>query len=328
MSNLAISNSELSKWARCPRAWMVEYYLGFRLADAPVTGNMPLGIRVHVALQAHFGHGLDAIAVLGILYQIEIAEHPEAEHDLRAEMDLALIMVTGYLEWAEETGDEADYKLIAAEAEVRTDIPGLPGVMLRAKLDQAVQRISDGARLFRDWKTSANFDRHEMLALDPQMKTYCLIQQLMVRGGQDPPIVAGGRITTLRRVKRSSASKPPYYRSDDFGFNPDTIDATLRRVRRLCQEIQIAREHLDQIYAAGGVLEVVNRFQREVLRPVPIPHDCSWSCPLASGTCAAMDDGSDWSGMLANSGRWEQGDPYQRYLDDPIRSIRARLEST
>jgi hypothetical protein len=326
---IAISNSELSAWARCPRKWFITYYLGFRPADEPVTSSMLLGSRIHTALEARYGHGLDALDVLRLLYQIEIPEHPEHERDLLGEMDLALIMVSGYLDWAAETGEDADYEVIAAEQDVRTDLPGLPGVMLRAKLDQVRRRVSDGALIFKDWKTSATFDRHETLALDPQMRLYCLIQQLMVRDGDHPPVVAGGRITTLRRCKRTSASKPPYYQADDFSYNPEQIDSTYRRTLQLCREIMAAREGLGEVYARGGLVEQVNWFQREYLRPVPILTDCSWSCPLAKGECVAMDDGSDWNGILSNSGKWVQGDPYLYYAEDPIRTIRARLlEST
>lgn len=322
---LAISNTEISTFSRCLRRWYIAYYLGFVPAHEPAASSRNLGIRVHVAMEARY-YDLDPLAVLAILYAIENQEHPEEADKLAAEQEMAQIMVEGYLEWAAETGDEADWQVVAAETDLRVQLSQLPGVELRVKMDQVARRISDGALAFRDWKTSANFEKHEILAQDPQMRFYCMVQQMSVAARERAPLVSGGRITTMRRVKRTEKSKPPYYVSDDFRFNPDQLDATYRRTLKICGQIQEMRNRLDEAREAfGDDIAVINAMQRSELYPTWIGTDCSWSCPFASGLCASMDDGSDWAGILLSSGRYKQDDPYAYYERNPLATIRAMI---
>lgn len=325
MPPIEISQSELTTWARCPRKWYVSYYLGCVPAEEEITGNRILGTRVHTALEAWQGYDMDPLAVLGIIYQLVLDAHPEASQEILKERELATIMVSGYTEWLAAEGLDAHLETVATEAEVKVAMPGLPGVVLRARLDAVVQD-SDGFRLFRDYKTSANFDRHEILAMDFQMKFYSLVMALKrAEDGSDAPLVRGGMIDTLRRVKRSSRSTPPYYQRDTFRYNADELTSAARRTGTLCREITDARALLDDAAARGNDLTHVNYIQQSALRPVPILNDCSWSCPLAQGTCTAMDDGSDWPGILTQSGKFVQQSPYLYYQNDPIRAIRAEL---
>jgi hypothetical protein len=322
---ITISNSEIQLWSRCPRSWFITYYLGFVPSDEPATGNKQLGGRVAVAMEGFYGYQLDPLAVLGLLYRFELEKHPDAVEDIVAERDLAEIMVSGYLEWLAETGEDGDLEVVATETDLQVPLPGIEGVMLRARMDRVVRQLSDGVLLFADDKTAATFEKHEVLELDPQMKFYALMQHLATRDQDNAPVVNGGMINTLRRVKRTSKSQPPYYQRDRFRYNPDVTESTHHRVRQVCLEIINARGNLDAVYAAGGNLSQVNFLQRTLLRPVPIPHDCKWSCSLAAGLCGMMDDGSDWPGVLQRSGRFTQADPYEYYRNDALRTIREEL---
>jgi hypothetical protein len=263
--------------------------------------------------------------VLGMLYKIEMSEHPEWESELVSERDLASAMVEGYVEWVAAEGMDAGLEVVAAERDVQVPLPGVPGVMLRARLDQLVRR-SDGVFGFLDFKTAATFDKREMLALDPQMKTYSLVQQLLTLiEPEETPLVKGGYMTTLRRVKRSSRSQPPYYQRDEFWYTPEQIEACRLRITQLVREILHARWVLDGTYeGTGGSLDAVNEVQRTELRPVPILSDCRWSCDFVT-LCPMMDDGSDWPGVLTQSGRFTQEDPYEYYRRDALRTVRAEL---
>lgn len=334
MTPQTISQSELATWDRCPRSWLLKYYMGYVPENPPVTGNMQLGSRVAVAMEGYYGYQWDPLAVLAILYKIETDAHPDAAAELAAEQDLAEAMVSGYLEWVAAEGADADLEVVAAETDLQVPLPGNNGVVLRARMDRVVRRISDGTLLFVDDKTAANFEKHEVLDLDPQMRFYAMMQRLAVLEKPGAPLVAGGIINTLRRVKRTSKSKPPYYRRDPFDFNPEQIQATYLRTVQLCNEILAARAHLDATYAGTqspdgriwpATLQQINQLQRSVLRPTPIPHDCAWSCPFSSGLCVAMDDGSDWPGMLRDTGRWRQADPYEYYRRDGLATIREEL---
>jgi hypothetical protein len=334
MVTVSISQSEIATWTRCPRKWFLTYYLGYVPAtESPVNVRL-LGVRCHTALEGWYGYQLDPVSVLHILYQVEISEHPEYEEELRKERDLAHAMITGYLEWVPETGADADLEVVATEADVQVPCPGLEGVMLRAQMDQVFRELSTGRLGFMDYKTTANFDKHELLMLDPQMPFYCLVQHLAsgqwVPGASAEkvaarPLVTGGLITSLRRVKRTDRSKPPYYQRDPIWYTPEKMDSTLIRVQQVCSEILSARAELDAAYAAGGDLSRINWLQRSKLRPVPQADNCSWSCPHI-GVCPMMDDGSDWTGVLVSSGKYRQADPYEYYRDDALRAVRAALE--
>jgi hypothetical protein len=320
---ITISNTEIQTWMRCPRKWLDSYYLGYQPADEEVTGNRILGVRVHSAMEGMYGFGLDPLAVLQVLYQIELDRSPEFEPELLKERDLASAMVEGYIEWAASEGVDASLTVVATEAEVVVPVPGLEGVALKGRLDQVVLNEETGLLSFLDFKTAANFEKHETLALDPQFRVYSLIQLLASQGSG--PRVDGGIIRTLRRVKRSDRSKPPYYATDDFRYDPETIESTLKKVQRIGGQILEARRVLDWAYTeGGGSIEVINEVQRTMFPPNEIPHDCKWTCPFVQ-LCPLMDDGSDWAGVLTSSGHYRQEDPYAYYLNDPLRRVREEL---
>jgi RecB family exonuclease len=318
-----ISQSEIYAWTRCRRNWYLTYYLGFVPTDESPVGNRQLGTRVHTALEAYYGYQLDPLAVLALLYRIEANRVPESAADLAKEHELAEAMVSGYVEWLAEEGADADFRTVATETDIRVDLPGVPGVRLRARMDQVAERISDGALLFRDYKTGTGFEVAEQLKINPQMKFYTLVQHLA--SGPDGPKLAGFTIDTLRRVKRTAKAEPPFYRRDAFTYTPDEIHATLLKVQTVATEIMEHRALLDDTYLrSGGDLSVINPLQRSEMFPTEIPNDCKWWCDFKE-ICPMMNDGSDWSGSLVRSGRFRQADPYEYYRDDALRTIREEM---
>jgi hypothetical protein len=208
-------------------------------------------------------------------------------------------------------------------------------VLLRGKLDQ-VTRDGDGVLRFLDWKTGDSFLRETMIEMDPQMIIYTLIQWLAAGHpapgpGQefrlDPalPAVAGGIVRTLRKVKRTRTSKPPYYSHHPFLYSPGLLGAKLAGVQQSVAEILNARYRLDGAYAAGGSLDVINYLQRTVCRPVEIPQDCDWRCPLSKGLCQLMSGAGSWEDVLVSSGSYVQGDPYERYTRQGVEALKERL---
>jgi PD-(D/E)XK nuclease superfamily len=332
---IAVSNSEMAMWLRCRRKWFVTYYLGYHPDTEEITGNRILGIRVHTAMQGMYGYGLDPLAVLGVLYSIELERSPEYETELLSERDLASAMVEGYIEWVASSGEDASLSVVATEAEVVVPIPRVEGVSLKARLDQVVLNEVTGLLSFLDFKTAGTFEKHEVLALDPQFKVYSLVQLLASQpvdayGNTYPdaagaPRVDGGIIRTMRRVRRTERAKPPFYATDEFRYDPETIESTLKKVQRVAHEIKGARRVLDWAYTeGGGTIDVINEVQRSLFPPNEIPHDCKWSCPLVQ-LCPMMSDSSDWAGVLMRGGQYEQGDPYAYYSEDPLRRVREEL---
>jgi hypothetical protein len=333
---ITISNTELAVWDRCRRMWLALYYFQVAPAEEAVTGNRLLGIRVHSALEGYYGYELDPLDVLKVIYLTAAAEHPDHQGELMAEHDMANAMVEGYLDWVAETGADADLEIVATEKDLQIPMPGRESeVLLRCRMDQVGYRASNDTLIFVDHKTSPSFERHEMLELDVQMPHYCLLQKLAAASaGPDAPLVAGGAVNTLRRVKRTARSKPPYYQRDYFSINPDQVATAWHRANAIVKEILAARYHMDWFFSLQPdmsdphCMELLNLIQREYLRPTPIITDCSWRCPLARGLCAAMSDGSDWVGMMNASGAWKRVDPYSYYRDDALSAIRASLSGT
>jgi len=328
---LAISRSEMETFARDPRWWYLTWYLQYQPAFQPPTGALNLGSRVHLAMQAKYGYDLDPLLVLDVLYAAEIEASGEYEKELRKEWELSRIMVEGYLEEAAAQGWDSHLKVIATEQEVCVPLPGVPGVSLRVKLDQAVQDLDTGVLSFLDWKTGIDFAAAEYAREDPQMRLYSLVQWLAA-GHPDPPAapladrpaVLGGIVTVLKKVKRTKTAQPPFYRRESFVHSPEIMQATLRRCQYLAGEIIRARSMLAM---AGSDLDAVNQIQQGQLRRVWITGDCSWRCPHSKGMCQLMDrGGSGWAEALVSGGGYVQGDPYAYYADDGIERVKALLE--
>jgi hypothetical protein len=323
---IQISNSELFAWQRCKRNWLLRYYLGFTPDAEEVTGSRILGTRVHAALEGYYGYQLDPLAVLHMIYRFALEDFPDNERELIIERDLASAMVEGYIEWLAAEGKDAGLRVMATESEVTVPLPGVqPGVMLRAKLDRVVLDEATGLLSFVDDKTAASFERHEILALNPQFRFYSLVQKLAAREMPGAPRVLGGMVNTLRRVKRTDKSKPPYYQRDPFRYNEQMINSTLLKTQGLVKQIMQARSHLDWIYTTGrGDMAMLSAFQAENLPPTPIETDCSWRCPFVE-LCPMLDDGSDWVGALVRSGHFRQENPSAYYEDDPLGRVRQML---
>jgi len=330
---LGFSNSEIQLFLRCPRRWLTEYYWGFLPANPSPLGAANLGTRVHLALEAKFGYGLDPGTVLDILYGAEVANHPDLARELNADLEMSKIMVEGLLEWMDAEGHSSKFRYVAAEAEVRVPLPGFDGIDLRAKLDQIGQWTDTGLYAFLDWKTRDVLQPLVLLRMDPQMRFYSLVQWLAAgypppqpgRGLPDtagmPPLVLGGNVAQLRKVKRSRQAKPPFYQWDPFSHTPEIMASTLIKVQATVAKILAARAALDDCYARGGNLAEIDFLQKSMLGPVWISHDCSWSCPLAKGACGMMDDGSAWVEHFVGSGAYVQGDPYERYSSQSIAAL-------
>jgi PD-(D/E)XK nuclease superfamily len=324
---ISMSQSEIFTFQRCPRMWLLKYYLAYTPDADEVTGSRILGTRVHAALEGYYGYDLDPLAVLHLLYKFELEASPEFEAELVIERDMASAMIEGYVEWLAETGADAGLTVMGTESEVSVPLPGLPDVILRAKLDRVVLDESTGLLSFVDDKTAAGFERHEILMLDPQFRFYSLVQKLVAREVPGAPRVLGGIVNTLRRVKRTDRSKPPYFKRDPFRYNEQMINATLLKVTGVAKKIVAARNSLDWIYSptgANGDLAMLESYQALNLAPVPILTDCSWRCPFVS-LCPMMDDGSDWVGALVRSGHFRQEDPYAYYERDPLHRVRQAL---
>lgn len=310
---LTISNSEIQTFKMCRRKWYLVYYreLGLRRMDSEFVGARSLGSRMHLALDATYtgelqGLDINPLTFLNSLYEedaILLMKYNREEEviKLRKEQDLARAMLEGFLTWREEEAIDYGMKLVGVETVVQVP-SGVEGVSLRGKLDQRWYRETDGARLFRDWKTVADLKAPvALLPLDEQMKFYHLLEYLesMSKTGGEPQWRTDSHMyTMLRKVKRTATANPPFYGQVENGHNMHELRSMWKRVHKIIAEIIALR------------LALMNKGDHQYEAPPTPGRHCTWACDFYT-VCAMMDDGSNWEGLLAEY--YTHVDPHERY---------------
>lgn len=262
-----ITQSELSTYRECKRKWWLGWFRKIKLDPSLYTPNAAsLGTSVHIALESLY-KGEDWEAILTALQGVS------EESD--KQVDLARIMIEGYLEWLEESGADSNIEVLAQEEQIEAPLHDLP-VTLMGKLDQRIRIIEPEGFGFLDFKTVQNFtDLPKMAELNDQFKHYSLLMKLR---DPDSPF-RGGIWRMLRKVKRTATAKPPFYGEFAKLYNDHQIASYEIQMRGL-----IANILRDESQLNGGKehLEVVP----------PTPHrDCTWKCEYFQ-ICPMFDDGS------------------------------------
>jgi len=308
MSVLRLSNSEMSTWRRCQRKWWLSSYRRLKPAMPPHPGSaLSIGDLVHDALAQYYDPDvrLDPIAYVQNLIDEDIAAMPMLEDDLLKERDLVTIMLEGYFEWLAETGHDQD--LVIHGAERMVDVPMTPegDVRLLSKLDAPVERVSDGAKLALEHKTTGSLDKNlEGLKLNTQFLTEHLARFMadMAQGAtaeEAYDACHGILLNQLRKVKRTAQAKPPFYAREDVPHNIHELRNHWKHVMSTARQIQAATARLD----AGEDHQLV-------VPPNPISDRCPWDCPFYK-VCVMFDDGSDAEGAI--EAMYVDHDPLERY---------------
>jgi intein/homing endonuclease/CRISPR/Cas system-associated exonuclease Cas4 (RecB family) len=149
-----LSNSELQVFKDCRRKWWLNYYRRLQPRQKEYTGPLALGSRIHEALDRYYSKDIPLLDAYAELVQEEmdkmVAEYRDTS-SLESEAELGRIMLEGYLEWVENEGIDAELEMISTEEII--SMPLMDGeVELQGKLDMRVRRLSDGVRMFRDFK--------------------------------------------------------------------------------------------------------------------------------------------------------------------------------
>lgn len=312
MSDITVSNSTIRTFKRCKRSWYLGYYLGYGVDPTRrnPTRVADLGTRVHLALEAHYGYDLDALEALRMAYYFAKREFPQYEDDLTKEHGYARAMVSGYLNWVEEEGIDADTEVIATEQLIQREISLHDGdtITIMGKLDQKVRRLTDGAVRFRDFKTVGTLTKSHLLMLDEQMRLYSLLEKLneLDTGNR----ADGGLYSMILRSKRTPKANGPFFAQIEVAFNDQDHSSMLARTRAVGTEIRDTTRKLDD----GGN-------HRELVYPNPGDY-CGWGCAF-SLICPMMDDGSRWEDALRAN--FMKQDPYAYYGSGMMDRVRAAL---
>lgn len=306
---LKVSPSEIAKFRRCRRSWALTYYYkwGVDPARAPATSAALLGTRIHASLEAYYGYSIDPLSALGIIYDFEVARRPDAEDELRGEEAWAHTMVSGYLDWAAETGVDEEYDVVAVERAVEVPILLTTGEMaiVTGKLDQIVRRKFDDALCIRDWKTVGTLHKADLLVLDEQMRVYSAI----LTRASDGMRVDGALFAMLLRSKRTARAKGPFYEQVHIGYNGADHNSTMLRIQGVLDDMDRVIRQLND-----GV------DPRVAVYPSPMTDRCGWDCSFTH-MCSLFDDGSRaWDAMKGN---YVQLDPYHYRNNDLIDTVKA-----
>jgi RecB family exonuclease len=298
---MSVSNSEVQTFLHCRRRWWLSYYRRLRPLEASLVGPLPLGSRVHKALELHYKGGEDLLAAYRRLLNHDMVVAAADGTDMAAlesEGDLGRLMLEGFLEWAAEEGLDSLYEIVGIE-EVLT-MPMLDGqVEVKGKIDVRVRDKRDGTHLVRDWKTVAQSATYAKWAhMNPQILTY---QTLDYIDSPESRRIAGAQMVLLRKVKRGPRAKPPFYELVDVRHNVFTLRSFWVRLQGILRDMLSTKQALD----AGTDPALV-------VYPTP-SRDCSWICPFYTA-CPMFDDGSGVEDLLAAN--FQVGDPYSYYTDE------------
>lgn len=298
---IKISNSEIQTFKDCRRKWWLAYYRRLKPKMQDFTGALALGSRIHEAMDQYYSSDmtLDLLEIHSDLIAKErklLMDEYRDTSDLETEAELGHIMLSGYLEWVEEEGIDVELERISNEEII--SMPMFDGaVELQGKLDMRVRRKSDGARMFRDFKTvGSSFTEFGSTAhMNEQILTYMTLEAAQNKEGERSD---GGIFTMLKKVKRTANAKPPFYQQIEVRHNIYALRNFWTRLQGSIGDMLNVRKALD---------EGVNH--QLVAYPRP-SRDCKWKCQFFS-VCPLIDDGSAAEAAIEDS--FVAGNPYDYY---------------
>lgn len=313
---MRVSNSTIRTFKTCRRKYYLGTYRQLQLREEshPATGVALLGTRIHTALEAHYGYGIDPLVALSASYEAARERHTQSWHELNGEQSYAEIMVKGFLEHVATTGFDEEYEPVAVERILSYPLPEPVGgeeITLTAKLDQVVRRVSDGALMCRDFKTVGSLAKADNLRLDEQMRFYDLLLDLSLEGTDDH---AGGAIySMLLRSKRTSKATPPFYLQVPITYNEEERTSMVIRVNGEIADIVHVKRNLDN-----------GMDHRRIAYPTPGDY-CNWGCPFKQ-VCPMFDDGSRVEAALEDL--YVEADPWAYYGDGGLNEVLDRVPLT
>lgn len=159
---IEVSNSEIQTFKSCRRRWYLGNYLGLAKKDKQMTGPLPLGTRIHDALEAYYTKDQDLIEAYNRLQRkdaqlflmTEEADHEEKIKKFNSESELGLIMLEGYLDWLEEENEDSKIKVVSAEKKLEYNVEQFHDsrINIIGKVDMHVRRKEDGTTAIMDHK--------------------------------------------------------------------------------------------------------------------------------------------------------------------------------
>lgn len=286
--DLEFRQSEL--FEPCLRKWALAYRRQLvRKRERPSKAG--IGTLAHKGLERIYLGEIDWELTVRQLWEAgaaTIEDKPEYVKEYRKQLDLTLVMVSGYESWLAETGADVGWEIVSVERRLRApwrayEVPGI-GTVNVTITGQADLEILDEYGLPRlvDHKTRDSVAPSAMDSMDQQRLTYGVLRML-----EDGTLYAGAIHNILRRVGRTAAAKPPFYGRNEQTF---TIDQLRKHYQHM--DARIAR----LVPLAARIECKVLGLDSPELFPSP-DSTCSWRCQFKD-VCPMFDDGSDWAWSL------------------------------
>lgn len=313
-----VSNSELQTWKRCRRKWWLAWYRKLALRTETFIGVRSVGDRIHRALQQWYvpdgqprvdpRDALERVVVADWTKIAELARERDVEDEQLAGLarefakstNLERAMVEGYVQWLEESGADAELRVIASETPLTAQVQLDDGraVTMIGKLDVRVTRVTDGVNLLIDHKTVGDLKAPAVtLPQNEQMLHYMLLEWLNSDEGEKR--CDGALYNMLKRSQRTTRATPPFYDRVEVHHNPHELAAYRRRMLAASEDILDAIQALD---AGESHFDAV----------YPSPRgECRWDCEFFA-VCNLFDDGSAGTEDMLNA-LYKEVDPRARY---------------
>jgi len=323
-----VSNSEVQTFKDCPRKWWLAWYRGLKSRNRQVVSARSTGTRIHVALAELYrpnGVTHDAMrmlldaqdvdrrefetqrAAVNFNEDTELKSFDEYERTLLSAFDLEHAMIEGYLEWIQETGVDSQLEVISAEQKIEVELTTLPlslrsawgdTIKLIAKLDARVRSTVTGAIKFIDHKTVGSL-YDATLGINQQMLHYHVIEDATTEPGQ--PRAEGALYNMLRKVKRTRASRKPYYLRIPIDHNRYELNGYRNQLYGVISRLNLTEVWLGQ-----------RPQQHQAVVPPRPSRDCTWKCEFFK-ICRMFDDGSRVEAAIEE--HYVAGDPLAYYDD-------------
>jgi len=155
--------------------------------------------------------------------------------------------------------------------------------------------ITRGTTLTHNTVGGSLSDFAELAPMNEQIMTYMLLEQHQNGEGERSE---GGIFTLLKKVRRTTAARPPFYDQFEIRHNIFTLRSFWDRIHGTVADMMRVRTALD-----GGEPPAYHVYPRP-------SRDCKWKCPFFN-VCTLVDDGS--AAEPAIEAMYDEGDPYAYY---------------
>lgn len=260
---------------------MLQYHLDLvpRTHDPNDKGGRALGTLVHKLLEAYETTGDWKDLYNAIRYEsADSALGPGLTDEEEKRFELAHAMLEGYVDWSETEGAIPGETTWATEYPVELYMGDFDGekVWITGTIDRVLHNQALDEYIIDDYKTVQSVHRGEQFAMDEQLLAYALMftEQTGFK-------VSTARHTMLRKVLRSSRSKPPYYGRADIYVSPSLLTSAHNNIEHLLRDMVRLMQDIDYEYGP---------YDQGTAAYPNITNDCSWDCDFLP-VCQPLDEG-------------------------------------